>query len=91
MECTLYDLKEMQQVQKESLGSNPEDYMVGMYNGMEFFMSMIEDRDPFYINCKIEDDLFEGIENIEVTPATFEISEEEKKESEYMDTLNTNY
>jgi|GEM_PF-6757676 len=96
MECTLEDLKKMQQVQKDSLGSDPEDYMVGMYNGMEFFMSMIEGRDPYYIECKVkrEDDLFKGIDTIKVTVPvnyTVDISEEEKKASEFEDTLNTNY
>lgn len=43
---------------------------------------------------KGEDDLFERIENTEVTvPANYtaDISEEEKKDSEFLDTLNTNY
>ena len=90
----LIKLNEMKQVQKDSMGNDPGDYMVGMYNGIEFALCVLEDREPKYLDCKIKDDLFEGIEEIEVTVPenyTTDIYEEEKKDLEYMDGLNAQY
>ena len=92
----LIKLNEMKQVQKDAMGNDPEEYMVGMYNGIEFSLCILEDREPKYLQCdpKKEDDLFKGIETIKVTvPVNYkvDIDEEEKKAAEFEDGLNAQY
>lgn len=45
---TLERMREMVKVQGESGNWNYDPYMLGMYNGMEFMLSMLEDREPIY-------------------------------------------
>ena len=44
----LRQLKDMVEVQGQDGNWNYDEYMMGMYNGMEFMMSMIENREPLY-------------------------------------------
>lgn len=39
-------MKDMLQVQKNCIGQ--EEYMLGMYNGMEFVLACMEKREPKY-------------------------------------------
>lgn len=48
MEDKLKKLNEMLEVQGRSGTWNYEPYMHGMYNGMEFALSIMEDRDPSF-------------------------------------------
>ena len=41
-------LKEMLEVQGADGNWNYDSYMLGMYNGMEFALSIMEGREPFY-------------------------------------------
>lgn len=38
--------KETQEIQKDNMGDN--DYMIGMYNGMECLIALLEEREPRY-------------------------------------------
>lgn len=42
-------LKEIMETQKRITQLQGDDYMVGLYNGMEFALSMDEDREPEFI------------------------------------------
>jgi hypothetical protein len=59
MDITINDtnfllLKELHRVQKETAANSDYLYSKGLYDGMEAFMSLIEDRSPEY--SKIEQD-----------------------------------
>jgi hypothetical protein len=41
-------MKEMLEVQGHDGNWNYDEYMFGMYNGMEFMLSVAEDREPVY-------------------------------------------
>lgn len=41
----LKNIKEIKNVQKKNL---TDDYMVGLYNGMEFALAIMENREPVY-------------------------------------------
>ena len=42
-------LKEIMQTQKRINQLQGDDYMVGLYNGMEFALAMYEDREPEFM------------------------------------------
>lgn len=42
------ELKEIQNIQKKNMGDNT--YMIGMYNGMECLISVLEYQEPEYVN-----------------------------------------
>ena len=42
------EAKEMLKVQGEDGTWNYDEYMHGMYNGMEYIVAMMEDREPVY-------------------------------------------
>ena len=44
----LQSLKDMVELQGRSGNWDYDEYMHGMYNGMEFMLSMIENREPIY-------------------------------------------
>ena len=46
----LQQMKDMLQVQKNCIGD--EEYMLGMYNGMEFVLACMEKREPKYEEIK---------------------------------------
>jgi hypothetical protein len=46
-EYDLRILKEMKAVQAQNL---TDGYMIGMYNGMEYCISLIEEREPEYVD-----------------------------------------
>lgn len=41
-------IKEIRDLQKQSLQKNPDDYMVGLYNGLEFALAIMESREPVF-------------------------------------------
>lgn len=52
MKYKLQEANEMLQVQKDSYDYDP--YMHGMYNGMELILSIIEEREPKFLNAPKE-------------------------------------
>lgn len=48
MEIEVTPLKEALAVQGQNGNWNSDAYMLGMYNGMEFMMACIENREPQY-------------------------------------------
>ena len=47
------DLKKIKEIKKKQAESLKSDYMIGMYNGIELCLSIIENRDkPEFQNCE---------------------------------------
>ena len=42
----LYKLNNAKTIQKQSLGLDNTEYNVGLYNGIEYSLSLLEDREP---------------------------------------------
>lgn len=42
------DLFKMRNIQHDSLSTDRNDYMVGLYNGLEMALAMFEERDPMF-------------------------------------------
>jgi len=45
-------LKELRDKQGEKGTIDQGDYMIGLYNGLELAIAMIEDREPMYKECE---------------------------------------
>ena len=41
-------IKEIRELQKQSLQNNQDDYMTGLYNGLEMAVAILEDREPIF-------------------------------------------
>ena len=41
-------IKEIRELQKQSLQNSPDDYMTGLYNGLEMAVAILEDREPIF-------------------------------------------
>ena len=41
-------IKEIRELQKQSLQNNSDDYMTGLYNGLEMAVAILEDREPIF-------------------------------------------
>jgi hypothetical protein len=48
MEETIKIMKDLLEVQGRDGNWNYDSYMMGMYNGMELMLSIVEDREPVY-------------------------------------------
>ena len=42
------ELKIIRDIQKQALETDADDYMVGLYNGLEFAVAIMEDREPVF-------------------------------------------
>ena len=42
------ELKRIRELQKQALEVDTDDYMVGLYNGLEFAVAIMEDREPVF-------------------------------------------
>lgn len=42
------ELKRIRDLQKQALETDADDYMVGLYNGLEFAVAIMEDREPVF-------------------------------------------
>lgn len=42
------ELKRIRDLQKQALETDADDYMVGLYNGLEFAVAIMEDREPIF-------------------------------------------
>lgn len=60
------ELKRVKDVQEQSLKDVHDDYMIGLYNGLELAVAIIENRKPVYLSCIKEPEQIENIEKQEV-------------------------
>nr|DAG53325.1 MAG TPA: hypothetical protein [Caudoviricetes sp.] len=42
------ELRRIRDLQKQALETDADDYMVGLYNGLEFAVAIMEDREPVF-------------------------------------------
>lgn len=59
------ELKRVKDVQKQSLKGVHDDYMIGLYNGLELAVAIMENRKPIYLSCIKEPEQIENIEKQE--------------------------
>lgn len=62
----LKELKRIKDVQEQNLGVDQDEYMVGMYNGLELAVAIMENRVPVYVSCEKEPEQIESKEEQEV-------------------------
>lgn len=62
----LFELKRVKDVQEQSLKAEHDDYMIGLYNGLELAVAIMENRKPVYLSCIKEPEQIENIEKQEV-------------------------
>lgn len=62
----LFELKRVKYVQEQNLGEDQNDYMVGMYNGLELAVAIMENRLPVYVSCEKEPEQIESKEEQEL-------------------------
>lgn len=60
------ELKRIKDIQEQNLGEDQNEYMVGMYNGLELAVAIMENRPPVYVSCIKEPEQIENIEKQEV-------------------------
>lgn len=60
------ELKRVKDVQEQSLKGVHDDYMIGLYNGLELAVAIMENRKPVYLSCIKEPEQIENIEKQEV-------------------------
>ena len=59
-------VKEVRDLQKQSLEKLTDDYMIGLYNGLELAVAIMENRKPAYLSCIKEPEQIEDIKKQEV-------------------------
>lgn len=65
-EKRIRELKRVKNVQEQSLKGVHDDYMTGLYNGLELAVAIMENRKPVYLSCIKEPEQIENIEKQEV-------------------------
>ena len=60
------ELKRVKDVQEQSLKGVHDDYMIGLYNGLELAVAIMENRKPVYLSCIKEPEQIENVEKQEV-------------------------
>lgn len=60
------ELKRVKDVQEQSLKGVHDDYMTGLYNGLELAVAIMENRKPVYLSCIKEPEQIENIEKQEL-------------------------
>lgn len=60
------ELKRVKDVQEQSLKAEHDDYMIGLYNGLELAVAIMENRKPAYLSCIKEPEQIENIEKQEM-------------------------
>lgn len=61
----LFELKRVKDVQEQSLKAEHDDYMIGLYNGLELAVAIMENRKPVYLFCVKEPEQIENVEKQE--------------------------
>lgn len=59
------ELKRVKNVQEQNLKAEHDDYMTGLYNGLELAVAIMENRKPVYLSCIKEPEQIENIEKQE--------------------------
>lgn len=59
------ELKRVKDVQEQSLKAEHDDYMIGLYNGLELAVAIMENRKPVYLSCIKEPEQIENVEKQE--------------------------
>lgn len=52
-------LKDIRDLQKQSLEKSADDYMVGLYNGLEMATAILENREPVFLDIVKEPPVIE--------------------------------
>lgn len=65
-EKRIRELKRVKDVQEQSLKAEHDDYMIGLYNGLELAVAIMENRKPVYLSCIKEPEQIEDIKKQEV-------------------------
>lgn len=60
------ELKRIKNIQEQSLKVEHDNYMIGLYNGLELAVAIMENRKPAYLSCIKEPEQIENIEKQEV-------------------------
>lgn len=58
-------IKQIRDLQKVAVDMTPDDYMVGLYNGLEMAVAILEKREPDFMYCVRDAEVIEGMEEIE--------------------------
>lgn len=58
-------IKQIRDLQKTTVDTTPDDYMVGLYNGLEMAVAILEKREPDFLYCVGDAEVIEGMEEIE--------------------------
>lgn len=58
----LFELKRTKQMQEQAMKTNCDDYMVGLYNGLELAVAIMENRVPELISINKEPEQIENKE-----------------------------
>lgn len=56
------EVKNIRDLQKQSLEKSTDDYMVGLYNGLEMATAILEGREPEFLTCVKEPPVIENEE-----------------------------
>lgn len=56
------EVKNIRDLQKQSLEKSTDDYMVGLYNGLEMATAILENREPEFLNLVKEPPVIENEE-----------------------------
>lgn len=59
------ELKRVKDAQEQSLKDKHDDYMIGLYNGLELAVAIMENRKPVYLSCIKEPEQIENVEKQE--------------------------
>lgn len=63
-------LKSIKDLQEQSLNRSQDDYMIGLYNGLELSVAMMENREPVFLDCVREPKVIEKTEEVGRTVAS---------------------
>ncbi len=55
--CKVGKINNVKNIQKQSLQTSKDDYMVGLYNGLEIAVAILEDREPVFECCVSEPEI----------------------------------
>lgn len=53
------EVRGIRELQKQSMEKEKDDYMVGLYNGIEMVLAIMENREPEFESCVREPDVIE--------------------------------
>lgn len=53
------EVKNIRDLQKQSFEKSTDDYMVGLYNGLEMATAILEGREPEFLDCVKEPQVIE--------------------------------